>query len=594
MCGIIGINERNDRLMNAAMSAIRYRGPDAAGAYSDEFVTLGHDRLSIIDLDQRSTQPMWDTEMETCIVFNGEIYNFKELRAELEQEFQFQTTSDTEVLIYGHKKYGAHFVERLRGMFAYAIYDRREKKITLFRDHAGIKPLYYYHNDGLFLFASETKAVMRGLGLKHIRPTINETNLKMFYGFGYIPSPYTLYHNLHKVPRGSYLEYDLEQDKIIGIEQFSSPISDPKSEAELFELIEKSILDHLVADVPVGIFFSGGTDSSLIASVLHAHGVDLEAFSIAVTGRSGDSNYFTAIAKTLGIRAQTYAFGVDDFNEIYEKVMQNIDEPSADISIFPTYFVSKKASSKVKVVLSGEGGDELFFGYDRQRILARMRSVHSRGVKLTLLERLLLYTPSFRGKNRIFEKLFAAFRQPLSTFILFMSPSRDITDPKAWMQAKETLLEVAHDPLYFDRDLYLENDLLRKTDVATMLNSIEGRVPLLDPLIISGAQNFEDTYNPAGTSKPVLKRMLERYLPHDLVYRPKSGFGMSLPGILPKSPALAKDLNAAIEFLANRSLIFARLPKSRAQLVRRYPNLCLALICLYRSIENNEAQLTNQ
>ena len=589
MCGIFGINESNEKLAELASRTIAYRGPDQQAVWADRHVSLGFNRLAIIDLDQRANQPMWDEDRELAIIFNGEIYNFKELKRDLEADYKFRTKSDTEVLLYGYKKYGASFVERLNGMFAFCIYDIKKGKILLFRDHAGIKPLYYYEKHGLFLFASEIKAIIRALGAKGLEPEINHEALKTYFAFAYIPSPKTLYKNIRKLPRSSFLEFDLKKKEIIHIETFSPPSEPPANHEQLFSLVERAIMEHLVSDVPVGVFFSGGTDSSTIASVLHRRGVDLETFSIRVLGREADRKYFSEIAKHLALRSHVYDFAAREFNEVYEEVMSKMDEPNPDISIFPTYYVAKRAAKHVKVVLSGEGGDELFFGYKRQRAMSYLRASED-AAGLSLLDRLFVYTPSFKGKNYLFEKSFILAGKPASAYLLSMSPSRDLISPDAWKAAKRELTERAKDPLYFDRDLYLENALLRKTDYATSLNSIEGRVPLLDSRIVGAAPRFEDEYISANLQKPVLKEMLARALPHDLVYREKSGFGMSLPAMLPHSKELDRDLDESIPFLSERNLLYARIPK-KAELVRRYPALAFALICLYRTIKNNELLL---
>jgi asparagine synthase (glutamine-hydrolysing) len=590
MCGIFGINEQNQTLAEEACGCISYRGPDQHAVWADKEVSLGFNRLAIIDLDPRASQPMWDEAKEIGIVYNGEIFNFRDIKKELEREYAFRTTSDTEVLIYAYKKYGPRFVERLNGMFALALYDIPKKRLFLYRDHAGIKPLYYYDHNGVFIFGSELKTIMVSLGKKEITPAIDHEGLKTFFGLGYIPSPRTLYQNLSRLPRASLLEYDLGEKKIVRVETYESPKAEAKDENALFSLIERSILDHLIADVPVGLFFSGGTDSSLIASVLHKHKINLETFSIGVVGRDSDRKYFNEIRAHLALNSHVYDFTVKEFNDVYETIMSRVDEPNADISIFPTYFVSQKAASRVKVVLSGEGGDELFFGYNRQRIFAQLRKRHESG-KLSFIDRLFLYTPSFKGKNYLFERLFVFFGNPMSSFVLSMSPGRDCTTPAAWAATKRVIAQEAKDPLYYDRDLYLENDLLRKTDFATSLNSLEGRVPLLDSRILAAAPAFEHAYTSDAPSKPVLKRMLATYLPKQLVYRGKSGFGMSLPGIIKEAPLLAKDLEEAIEFLTKRNLLYVHLPRTKAELIKRYPNLCFALISLYRTVKNNEALL---
>lgn len=586
MCGIFGINDSNESFVDSASRCIRHRGPDSYGKWIGGDFSFGFNRLAIIDLDTRANQPMWDEAHEIGIIFNGEIYNFKALRTELEKEYAFKTTSDTEVLIYAYKKFGPQFASMLNGMFALAIYDTAQKQVLLFRDHAGIKPLLYFYDGTTFIFASEMKAVAAALGEKKITLEYDTDAIRSYFGLGYILSPRTMYEKVQKVPRGSYLVFDIEQKKIISIAPYIAPKATATTDNELHAIIERSVLDHLIADVPVGVFFSGGTDSSLIAAILHAHNINLETFSIAVEGRDSDKPYFSEISTLLGITAHEYAFTAETFADVYETVMKNTDEPCADISIFPTYFVSKKASERVKVVLSGEGGDELFFGYNRQRPLAGARTGSMRA-ELSLIERLFLMLPTFKGKNFVFENLFALLGQPVAVYLLSMSPSRDLTDTAAWLSAKRALVGASHDPLYFDRDLYLENDLLRKGDLATSLASIEGRVPLLDSRIIAAAPAFENAYTDSGESKPVLKRLLTRYLPHHLVYRPKSGFGIPFSRLLAQSETVKKELEDAIVNLTAQKLLFARLPKTRSELMDRYPNLCFAIICLNRAIQNN-------
>lgn len=586
MCGFFGMTGDNKEVTTTATAAIQHRGPDSTGIYTDEHVSLGYDRLAILDLDPRAGQPMWDAAREIGIIFNGEIYNYRELKAELGQEYEFRTTSDTEVLLYGYKKHGPSFAAKLRGMFAFAIYDKPREKIILCRDHAGIKPLLYHHTPGRLIFGSEMKAVtvaMRSLGIERVT---DRDAIGTYFAFGYILSPATMYANVRKVPRGSYVEYDIATGTLGEPQHYDSPTSVARSEDELASLIETATIDHLVADVPVGLFFSGGTDSSLIASILHKHGIALETFSIGIEGHQVDRKYFEEISAHLGLTAHTFEFTPKEFDAVYERVMHLMDEPFADMSIFPTYYISQKAAERVKVVLSGEGGDELFFGYDRQRALQRLRSTRF-STRLSLAEHVFLRTPSFPGKNLVFERLFVLLRQPASSYILAMSPARDRTTPAAWAAAKTALVATAKDPLYFDRDLYLENDLLRKTDLATSFNSIEGRVPLLDPRVMSAATGFESAYVPSAPSKPVLKRLLARYLPQELVYRPKRGFGISLVQVLPHSPALARDLDAAISYLREHDLLMAHLPTSRNELITRYPNLCYALVCLYRTLKND-------
>lgn len=586
MCGIIGINENNKSLLNKAGLKFNYRGPDATAFFCDEFVTLGHHRLSIIDLDSRSTQPMSDSDDKIKVVFNGEIYNFQAIKDLLKVKYDFRTTSDTEVIIYAYKEWGIKMVERLQGMFAIALYDSELKQIFLIRDHRGIKPLYYYAKDGYFVFASELKGVTSVLRDRSIKLKVSQKALDLYFSLGYIPAPYSLYEGVFKVSRSSYLVYDLAA-KIISQEYLYQGSTTPVTSLEnYFDLIEKKILDHLVADVPVGVFFSGGTDSSLIAAVLHKYSINLETFSIKLNYKTEDYKYFSQISSYLNLKSHVYDFNVTEFEAVYEEVMSKLDEPTYDNSIFPTYFVSKKAAQKVKVVLSGEGGDEFFLGYPRSAVLYCLNKY--RDYHISLLDRLFFILPSFKAKNRLFEKLFIVFRQPFSFYLMSISPTRDLAKIEQWRVFKQECVKRKITPVEIDQEFYLEGDLLRKIDLATSYVSIEGRVPLLDIDIIKNSENFDREKLKGGVLKALLKGMLAKYIPNDMVYRNKSGFGLDMVSFFQQSAILRSDFNRAMEFLKTKDINLPSLPDSAELALRKYPHLCFAYISLYRSLVNNE------
>ncbi|MDE1874955.1 MAG: asparagine synthase, partial [Patescibacteria group bacterium] len=358
------------------------------------------------------------------------------------------------------------------------------------------------------------------------------------------------------------------------------------SPTEYQALIEKKVLEHLVADVPVGVFFSGGTDSTLIAAILHKHGIDLETFSIEIDYKSEDAKYFKRISDKLKLKSHVYRFDVGDLDSVYEEVMSKMDEPSSDNSIFPTYFVSKKAAEKVKVVLSGEGGDEIFYGYPRSLELAKMGAAGGGRVdySVTIVDRLYFLLPSFKAKNKIFQKLYRMLKQPISYYLLFMSPLRDHGALRRWAMVKEECRRRAWKGLDLDRELYLEGDLLRKTDFATSYVSIEGRVPLLDIDIVRNAGIVEDSKLEGGVLKAFLKKTLATYISPELVYRSKSGFGLDIKAFFGGSVMLRRDLDRALAYLRDRDVVDEKL--SAAALIRRYPHYAFSLVALYRSIEN--------
>ncbi|MEI6346112.1 MAG: asparagine synthase (glutamine-hydrolyzing) [bacterium] len=583
MCGIIGINEQNEAQVRIAASLFAYRGPDATRLFSDARVTLGHHRLSILDIDPRSHQPMASADGALRIVFNGEIYNFKQVKEQLSGKYQFKTTSDTEVLLCAYKEWGVNMTEQIRGMYAFALYDTAQQKIVLMRDHVGIKPLYYYAKAGVFAFASEMKGLTALLSAKGLSLKVLADSVELFITLGYVPSPYTIYEDVFRVERSSVVEYDLSARAISKKATYRQNVSVVKGEEEFAQLLETQVLSHLVSDVPVGVFFSGGTDSSLVAAILQKHRISLETFSIAVDRKAEDQAYFKRIGVALQLKTNVFSFGVDEFDAVYEEVMSKIDEPTHDNSIFPTYFVSKKAAEKVKVVLSGEGGDEYFFGYHRDTVLSKLSA--KQDYNITWLDRLFFLMPNVRSKNALFERFFILFGQPFSFYLLHMSPSKDLASLEGWRLWKGLFRQNATTPRLLDQDFYLEGDLLRKTDFATSYVSIEGRVPLLDVDVVRNSTQFSDQSLVGGVSKAFLKKILTRYLPKELVYRNKSGFGIDLRGLFKSSRLLKRELVEAQQYLRERLLLRPE-HENAERLMARYPNLAFALISLFRVLKN--------
>ncbi len=581
MCGIIGATSGTRKETESALQVFRYRGPDALGFFEQDGVVLGHARLSIIDLDARSNQPFFDEQHEIGVVFNGEIYNYKELRTELEREhkIRFRTDSDTEVLVYAYRVWGERALPRLRGMFAFCVYDLRSGTLFLARDHAGIKPLYYSLEHGRVAFASELKgvvALVRGSG---ISIEMDSEAIGWYTVFGYVPSPKTLVKGISKLERGSWLRYDLTTKKEVrGVWRPETRAITTRPELET--AIKRSILEHCVADVPVGTFFSGGVDSSLIAAVLHESGADLETFSIRVSGRPADEHYFTEIAKLLGVKTHVADFGVKEFDSMYDDLLSLVDDPIADTSLFPTALVARLAAKKVKVVLSGEGGDELFLGYPRVLRVGRMRD--SALAYSEVVDSVFFGMPAFRGKNRVFSSIASGLNLPASYYLLQTSPARDLSPSRAWRRAEEGLS--SGDPYWYDRDWYLENMLLRKTDMATSYASIEGRVPLLGAELWNAAPAFVKENVVGGTGKKILKDMLAGYIPKELIERPKSGFGISIEAIFRDSKKASPGLHEALCALRDIGIM---VDAGKEELLKvRYPMYGFGLVMLHRALKN--------
>src|SRR3989337_1864962 len=380
MCGIVGLcslNKRTDKTVLTSMrDALTHRGPDDAGIYFDQEcnVGLGHRRLSVLDLSSFGHQPMSNDNGSIWITYNGEVYNYREIREELiKKGYNFKSDSDTEVVIKAYEEWGIDCVHKFIGMFALAIWDRREKKLYLLRDRVGVKPLYYYYKDGLFLFASELKALM-----KHpdFSKEVNYSVLSIYLRYGYIPAPFTIFQNTYKLKPGHYLCFsnnDVRELKYWDIVDFylQEPIN--TSEDEVVEELENLLIDsfkyRLVSDVPVGVFLSGGIDSSTLTALLQKNiSTQLKTFSIGFyDDRFDEAKWSKKIANYLETDHTEYYLSVKEAFSIIEKLPEIYDEPFGDSSGIPTYLVSRLARQDVTVTLSADGGDELFCGYNHYR-----------------------------------------------------------------------------------------------------------------------------------------------------------------------------------------------------------------------------------
>lgn len=577
MCGILGSTHTSQESLSRAAPCIAYRGPDATGFFMDGSFGMAHHRLSIIDVDSRSSQPMIDPETGITISYNGEIYNFEELRASLKTAYSYKTESDTEVLLHAYREMGTAFLPKLRGMFALAIYDPRNASVVLARDHAGIKPLYWANVSGTLLFSSEVKGVAALMRESNTTPTIDHKSLSLALQYGYIPPPLTLIEGVSSVAPGTCLIWDLETNSVRSIEEWKPEVSP----TTLPEALSDAVGEHLVSDVPVGLFFSGGVDSSLILRELQKLGAALQTFTLVQAGKDVDVVAAREIASLLELPAPTeVVLTPDSFAEAYARVMDRIDEPLADTSIFPTTLLALRAAKDVKVVLSGEGGDELFYGYERQRVLSGMTHMDS---EVTLLDRLYLSTPHFPGKNRAFLFFYQLSKQPISYYLLLLSPTQRLRDLPAFALAKRHAASATSIPEHMDRMLYLEGNLLRKLDMATSYASIEGRVPLLDPRLyaISDTLIPKEQFDSSG-GKRQLRSLLMEKLPTSLVNRPKSGFGMWRAPFITEHVPYQEDVARGVALLHT---LGHDVPDAKV-LLRTQPRFALLVATIVRAYEN--------
>lgn len=583
MCGICGIFTLNKnstqpkyvaavRRMTELMSR---RGPDAEGFWNDpeEHLYLGFRRLAIIDLSQAGNQPMVSSDGRSVIVFNGEIYNFVELRNDLKNlGINFKSRSDTEVLLEALNYWGINAINRLNGMFAFVWYHIPTKTLTLARDHAGIKPLYYFLHPQkkCISFASQFNCLLL---IPEEKGKMRLDVLHLYLRLHHIPPPYTLYENIHQLEAGYYLR--IKKDG--GIEKKcwwklpANPqprLKDKDADEALCESIQSTISRQSVADVPLGVFLSGGIDSPLVTAFLKERiGADLNAFTVSIPGWPQDeSREAVRYAKSLGVKHHLYEVSEPDLIDMVKDALSSQYEPFGDFSIIPTLMISKLARGKIKVALSGDGGDELFFGYHRPTSLLR----NGEDFKYSYIFRIFLY---LLGKYHV--------NPPRSGAIIYKTPGDYYFDVNS--RLKENFIsKIAPGlpPMPTDFDLYNSgryNGLkkmadfsrhaefygqlqrgLKKVDMASMHNGLEVRVPLLDKEIVEVSLTIDPFYcMKNGGRKYILKNLLSKFVAQDIITQEKRGFSIPL-GVWLRGPLkkLAEEIihnnNPALKSIINR------------------------------------------
>lgn len=548
MCGIAGFFTNHNKFhkdeIHAMLNAISHRGPDADGIYSDGSVTLGHKRLSIIDLSEQANQPMYSHSGNSVIIFNGEIYNFKEIANEL--GIKARTSSDTEIIIEAFEKWGPDFVKKLNGMFAIAIYKINEQTLYLFRDRIGIKPLFYYLNNGVLAFASELKALTK---LKTISQNIEieSGSVHTFLHLGYIPKPNTIYNHIYKFPQGSYAVFKHGTLKIENYWNLKDKISNEtitdfqEAKAVLNEKLHQSVRYRLIADVPYGTFLSGGVDSSLVSALAQKiTNHQLKTFSIGFEdSKFNESQYSQKVAQHLETDHHAFTLTEKEAIELVPDIFNYYDEPYADASAIPTMLVSKMARQHVTMTLSGDGGDELFHGYGMYNWAHRLNNPLVRMLKYPAKTGLKMLGNKYKRvshlfdwdnfdhiKSHIFSQEQYFFSQnDLKNLIKKKASKPDINENFAFGRK----LSAAEAQAFFDLNYYLPDDLLTKVDRASMKYSLESRVPLLDHNVVEFALNVNPKLKVnKGVAKYLLKEVLYDYVPKEIFDRPKWGFGIPI------------------------------------------------------------------
>jgi asparagine synthase (glutamine-hydrolysing) len=567
MCGISGFYSFSKKFsaeeLHAMTDELAHRGPDASGYFSDEVCSLGHRRLSIIDLSSNANQPMHSADGRYVMVYNGEVYNYHEIAAEMRQRFktEFSTSSDSEVLLEAYAQYGPEFLQKLNGMFALAIYDKVKQEIFICRDRIGIKPVYYFWDGENFAFASELKSLTK---LSFIPKELDRNAIYHFLHLGFISAPQSIYHAIKKLEAGSWMKIsrgNLETTKYWDINSHVSDkvISNEKEAiVKLSDLLMSSVQYQLKSDVPFGVFLSGGIDSSLVtANAVNLSGVKVNTFSIGFKeNRYNESFYAKAVAKHLGTNHHEFIVSYDDAIGLIDNIFDAYSEPFADSSSIPTMLVSKLARKHVTVTLSGEGGDELFLGYGAYQWARRLNNpfirpfrrqagklIGSAGGKYQRYERYFNYpSEDLQYSHTLSQELYYFSHDEINHLV-----SDDFKKAERWNNIEPFSrfgVEIEHlkrpvnameKQAIFDLHFYLQADLLTKVDRASMRYSLETRVPYLDHRIIEFSLNLSPELKYKNdTTKYILKEILYQYVPQKFFERPKQGFAIPLEEWLKK------------------------------------------------------------
>jgi asparagine synthase (glutamine-hydrolysing) len=556
MCGICGIvnfdssHEVNSRLLEAMTERISHRGPDDCGYFRMGPIGLGHRRLSIIDL-AGGHQPMFNEDETVAVVFNGEIYNYREITADLEARGHvFKTHSDTETIVHAYEEYGDDCVTKFRGMFAFALWDRLFQRLLVVRDRVGIKPLYFYQGNDSLLFSSEIKSLLES---PLVPREVDQDSLSLYLSLRYVPGPRTMFRNIAKLQPGHLMVVEHGRVQIrkywdVPYRSADGAITDP---GNFEELLEESVRLRMIADVPLGVFLSGGIDSSAILAMMTRlrQGEPIKTFSIGYDspdGLSDENNEFAyarQVAKSFGAEHHEYTLGALNFCDAIPKLVWHLDEPLADPSCIPLYFLSRLAREHITVVLSGEGADEILAGYGiypKMLALDSVRRIPGAGAMAGLLSRTL-------PDNR-YQDILRMAAEPLSMRYRGVSRGfRPALQARLTQHAGRNALDNLYAPLfdrvshassldqmlYADSKVWLPDDLLLKADKITMANALELRVPFLDHKLVEFAAQLPASAKLAGgVGKALLRSTMTGVLPDSILHRTKKGFPVPTKGWL--------------------------------------------------------------
>ena len=573
MCGIFGTTLRySSEVIERKLGLMNFRGPDHTGikefdVSSELKLTFGHVRLSILDLDARSNQPFVYNE-NISIVFNGEVYNYKELKNQYLSDVILRTTSDTEVICAMYEKFGAACVNYLNGMFAYVIYDSKNKILVGARDRLGKKPFYYWHTSRGFEFASQLKVVQYGHQLE-----VDELSRQFYVLQGYIPDPYCILKGVRKLRAGQQLIYHLENNQLEICNYwnifdntcgFTVPKSFDEAKETVRDLLFDSVKKRLRADVPVGIFLSGGIDSSLTSAIVSKINHNICAYTIGFdNARYDESQYAKNVAKSLGIPIKVSMCVGEDQQQIFNDYINYFDEPFCDPSMIPSSLVAQKAREDVTVVLGGDGGDELFFGYEKyEYIMARLRQYQKPYWLRKLASPYFLLTKGYKDMVYATQHEYSDVYRSEGIFVYDFGGSEkfDRIALSKVLPDKDLFLEGRGILAYTDYDMkFFLNAMNQKVDRASMRSSLELRTPLMDYRLVEYSRllPFDYLYGKYGL-KTILKDILYDIVPRELLDRPKQGF---MP---PTADWFETSLKGALSDVVTKENVQSLLPELHA------------------------------
>ncbi len=562
MCGIAGFNWPDQPLVEEMTEALAHRGPDQHGTYVDEHVSLGHRRLSIIDLTEHGRQPMTNEDGTIEVVFNGEIYNFQDIREDLIRKgHRFDSHCDTEVIIHAYEEYGLEAVHLLRGMFAFALWDKPRKRLWLARDRIGIKPLYYYLKNGKLVFASEIKAILHA---PDVARAMNDQAFYDYMGFEFVPAPDTMFQDIYKLPAGYQLVWENGQADVRSYWDLTFAPRELKGRTrhdlatEVLDVMDQCVHSHLISDVPLGVFLSGGLDSSALVALMRRHITGkLQTFTIGYHDKSfSELDYAKVVSDHLS--TDHHVLMIDDITaDDIEKSLWHFDEPMTDLSSIPLMKICGYARKHVTVCLSGEGGDEVFAGYDRFKAskLNRMYSLVPSPLRRKLLTPLIMRLPDQakkKGPINMLKRFVEGAELPVEGRHLrwqyFLNEDlnanlfkpeltrRVVTDCFRHIRAYDERCDAEDEinrELYLDTRFMMADSVLMKVDKMSMIHALEVRVPLLDHKFVELNAALPGHWKLRGLkTKDLFRLALKDLLPEQIVYRGKQGYSLPVKNLL--------------------------------------------------------------